>query len=131
MKVLAPIDGSDCSFRALAFAAELVERFEGSLHVVHVTDHEGESTDEIMDRAEEVIEESGVSADPEVIVDMELSSPRYANRVGEDVLELVEEEGYDHVVMGNHGTGRVGRMILGSATETVVRSAETPATIIP
>lgn len=35
MDVLVPIDGSNCSFRALKFATEFVERYEASLNVVH------------------------------------------------------------------------------------------------
>lgn len=131
MKVLVPVDGSDCSYRALEFATEFVRRYEGTLHVVHITDYEGESTESVLDRAEEVLDAAGIADDPEVVTDLGVSDPRYANRVGKDVLELVEERGYDHVVMGHHGTGAVGRIILGSAAETVVRAAQTPATIIP
>ena len=131
MKVLAPVDGSDCSYRALEFATEFVNRYDGTLHVVHFTGHESEATESIIERAEEIVGEAGIADDPEIVVDMEMSSPRYANRVGKDILELVDERGYDHVVMGNHGTGAVGRIILGSAAETVVRATETPTTVIP
>lgn len=131
MKVLVPVDGSECSFRALEFATEFVQRYEGTLHVVHITDYEGESTESVLDRAEGMLDAAGISDDPEVVTDLEVSDPRYANKVGKDVLELVDERGYDHVVMGHHGTGAVGRIILGSAAETVVQAAETPATVIP
>ena len=69
--------------------------------------------------------------DPEIATNLRMSRPGYANRVGKDILHLVEERGYDHVVMGHHGTGRIGRAILGSAAETVVQAAEVPSTIIP
>ena len=56
---------------------------------------------------------------------------RPANRVGQNILEMVEEEGYDHVVMGHHGAGAVERAILGSAAETVLRSNQVPVTVVP
>lgn len=131
MKVLVPIDGSDCSYRALRFATDFVQRYDGDLHVVHITDYEGETTETILDRARSILAEADVLDDPEIVTDFRMSDPRYANAVGKDILRIVEDNDYDHVVMGHHGTGAVGRMILGSAARTVIKAAETPATVIP
>ncbi|GGL47150.1 universal stress protein [Halocalculus aciditolerans] len=130
MQILAPIDGSDCSFRALTFACGMAKAYGGDLHVVHITDVQNEATEEILDRARGVLDAEGVDGDPEVTTDLNLSS-RPSKRVGEDILELVEEEGYDHIVMGHHGQGRVERLVLGSAASTVLESNKIPATIIP
>lgn len=131
MRVLVPIDGSACSVRALEYAIELVTRFEGTLHVVHITDYTGDTTDAIIDQAEETLSEAGIDDRPEIVTDMRMSNPRYSNQVGKDILRIADEGDYDHIVMGHHGTGRIGRAVLGSAAETVVRAAEHPATIIP
>lgn len=131
MNVLVPIDGSDCSFRALEFATEFVRRYEGTFHVVHIADYQGEGTSEVISRAEEVLADAGLDDEPEIVTDLQVSNPRYANKVGKDILRLVEEREYDHVIMGHHGTGRIGRAIVGSAAETVVQAAEVPSTIIP
>ncbi|MDY6819423.1 MAG: universal stress protein [Halobacteriales archaeon] len=131
MKVLVPIDGSDCSYRALRFATDFVQRYNGDLHVVHITDYEGETTETIMDRARSILAEADVLDDPEIVTDFRMSDPRYANAVGKDILRIVEDNDYDHVIMGHHGTGAVGRMILGSAARTVIQAAEIPATVIP
>lgn len=131
MNVLVPIDGSDCSYRALEFATDFVKRYEGQLDIVHITDHKGEGTKAILDDARAILEDAGLTDDPEVVTDLRMADPRYANKVGKDILELVDKREYDHVIMGHHGTGRVGRILLGSAAETVVRAAETPVTVIP
>ena len=135
MKVLAPIDGSECSIRALRMAARIVDRFDGDLDVVHfvdqAADREREETRRLLERAEEVLEEVGVSAKPEVQTDVWITDYRYANRVGKDVLREAQDGDHDMVVMGHHGTGAVGRMLLGSAAETVVRAAEVPVTVVP
>lgn len=131
MKALVPIDGSDCGYRALEFAAEFVQRYDGTLHVVHITDYKDESTRTVLYRAGEIIQEAGLQDDPEVVTDLNMSRRRAGNRVGKRILKMVEEEGYDHIVMGHHGTGAVGRMLLGSAAGTIIRAAETPVSVIP
>lgn len=130
MEILCPVDGSAVSERALVFAADMARRYEGRLHVVHFSDTETDATDQILDRAREILAEEGVPAAPEVATDVGLEF-RPANRVGEDILDLAAERGIDHVVMGHHGAGTVERAILGSAAETVLRSNAIPVTIIP
>lgn len=108
----------------------MVDRYEATLQVVHFSQSETEATDRILDRAREVLDEEGVEATPRVATDLGLDF-RPSNRVGEDILSLVEEADIDHVVMGHHGAGMVDRAILGSAAETVVRADVVPVTIIP
>lgn len=131
MKVLVPIDGSACGYRALEFGAEFVTRYEGEIHVVHITGSHAQRTDGILDRAKEILNEQGVIADPEVLTDLEWTTPRYGKQIGKDVLALVDEHGHDHVIMGHHGTGALEELVMGSAAKTVVRAADVPATIIP
>lgn len=135
MKILAPIDGSDCSFRALRFAAQFTIAYDATLDVVHFVDQdadrEREETQDLIERAETILEEEGLENEPEVVTDVWITDYRYANRIGKDILRIAKEDEYDHVVMGHHGTGVVGRVLLGSAAETVVRAAEVPVSIIP
>jgi nucleotide-binding universal stress UspA family protein len=130
MNVLAPIDGSGCSTRALRFAAEMARNFDASLHVVHFTDEETDATDAILDNAREILDEEGIQTEPELSTDVRLEF-RPAERVGKDILDLAEQRGYDHVVMGHHGSGTVERAIVGSAAETVLRSEKVSVTVVP
>lgn len=91
MHVLAPIDGSECSYRALSFATEFVTRYEASLDVVHISTQEGPKTEKILRRAEEVLEENDVPANAEIVTNLESADPRYGNRKGKDILRLVEK----------------------------------------
>lgn len=131
MKVLVPFDASESSDRALRFAAEFVRRYEGALHVVHVTDVHDSRADEVRSEAQAIVDEEGIDDDPELLTDMRTSGTRYASDVGAAILERVDEEGYDHVVMGHHGAGAMEKLVLGSATETVVKDTEIPVTIVP
>lgn len=131
MNILVPVDGSDVSFRALSFAAEMANHYDAPLHVVHITDRQNETSQEIIDRAREILEAEGIEDEPEVEIDIDLDF-RPSKRIGEDILTLVEEGGYDHVVMGHHGkTGAVEKAILGSAAETVVDAQKVPVTVVP
>jgi nucleotide-binding universal stress UspA family protein len=130
MDVLVPIDGSECSFRALRFAANFARNFDATLHVVHFSDEATDATDEILARARSVLNAEDVDAELKLSEDVQLEF-RPGDRVGENVLELVEENDYDHVVMGHHGSGAIERAILGSAAETIVRAEAVPVTIVP
>jgi nucleotide-binding universal stress UspA family protein len=129
MTVLVPIDPSENSFRALSFAAEFAERNGTDLHTVHITDSETEATEDLLDRIQATLDETPFEDDPDVVLDTRRI--RSKEGVGRVILELVEEGNYEHVVMGHHGSGIVGRAILGSATETVMDETDVPVTVIP
>ncbi len=129
MTVLVPIDTSENSFRALEFAAELAEPFDTDLHTVHVTDLETGSTEDLVDRIRETLRDTPFEHDPEVITDKRRF--RANNEAGRVILDLVEDDDYEHIVMGHHGSGIVGRAILGSATETVMDQTDVPLTVVP
>ena len=129
-RVLVPIDGSENARRALRFAAGLARRYGADLDVVHLTDVETESTRELLAEAEAILEEEGLDGEAAVEYDLRLTF-KASERIGKGILEAVEEGGYDHVVMGHHGTGAVERLLLGSATETVIRADEVAVTVIP
>ena len=128
MEILVPVDNSDCSFRALGFGADMAARYDADLHVVHFADEESAVTDAVLERSQRVLDARDSSADPEVSTDVDVRS---GGRAGSEILDLVDERGYDHVVMGHHGAGTIERAILGSAAETVLRAEKVPVTVIP
>jgi nucleotide-binding universal stress UspA family protein len=129
MEILVPIDGTDCSERALEFAVTFANRFDASIHVVHFSDRKTDATETILSRAGDALVAAGFDDDPELLE--RGSGVRDANEIGKAILELVAEHGYDHVVMGHETQGTVGRAILGSAAETVVRAEQVPVTVVP
>ncbi|MFB6093530.1 MAG: universal stress protein [Halanaeroarchaeum sp.] len=131
MAILVPVDGSECSMRALEFAIDLAEARDETIDVVHFTDYEGDASSELEERVGEVLADAGIDGGMEVVGDIRLSDFKASNRVGKDILELVADREYDHVVMGHHGTGYVESGLLGSAAETVVESTSVPVTVIP
>jgi nucleotide-binding universal stress UspA family protein len=130
MDVLVAVDGSDNSIRALRFGSEFSVRYDAELHVVHVSDEETAATEEVFDRARDVLAETDATADMGLRKTEEMRV-RSAETAGKEILKYVTEHDVDHVVMGHHGVGRVERAMLGSASETVVRGTTVPVTVVP
>lgn len=128
MDVFVPIDASDTSRRALEFAIQLADRYDGSLYVVHLSDAETEATEQVLEDARETLEESPV--DPELVL-TEGFDVRPAARIGKEALRLAKERGADHIVLGHDQVSTAETVILGSAAITVVRASDLPVTVVP
>lgn len=132
MRVLVPIDDSDPGTRALDHGIDLAHQHEGTIEVVHYTEKRTEATNSFHDRVADQLADAGFDEDDvEVVIDIRLGRLRTSNIIGKRVLRRVGRSEADHVVMGHHGNGRVGRALLGSAAETVVRGTEVPVTVVP
>jgi nucleotide-binding universal stress UspA family protein len=131
MHVLVPIDGSESSFNALEFGALFAREFGSDLDVVHVTDERTGETEELFERARSLLEEVGIDAEPEAVIDDVVTQSEAARKVGRRLIELAEQRGYDHVVMGRESGGRLERFVVGSASETLVEESDLPLTLVP
>jgi nucleotide-binding universal stress UspA family protein len=49
---------------------------------------------------------------------------------GDQIVAAAEAEGVDMIVVGSHGRGTVGRLLLGSVSEHVVRNASCPVLVV-
>jgi nucleotide-binding universal stress UspA family protein len=49
---------------------------------------------------------------------------------GPAIVEAAESEGADMIVVGSHGRGRVGRFVLGSVSDHVIRNAAAPVLVV-
>ncbi|WP_331232882.1 universal stress protein [Natronorarus salvus] len=131
MYVLVPVDSSDSSLSALRFGAALANRFEGDLDVVHYARERTDATDELVERAGEICREAGLSVEPELRLTEDVGKSNAGGKVGERIIALAEERGYDHLVMGRNTSGRFERFVVGSASETVVTESDLPVTLVP
>jgi nucleotide-binding universal stress UspA family protein len=115
--VLVATDGSEAAAGAVDAALALAERFDATLHAVHVSADDtdaGSGLVGIEDRAEQ----GGVAARTAVLPsDGSVSQP---------IVEYAEEHGVDLAVVGTHGRTGLDRFILGSVAERVLRTAPMP-----
>ncbi len=131
-RILVPTDGSEGARAAAEHAIELAVATGAALHVVHVVDvgavgFEGGSPGVL-----EALEESGRNAIDEVVdratgADLEaVEATVLSGTTARAILDYAEERDVDCIVMGTHGRTGVGRLLLGSVAERVVRLADIP-----
>jgi len=139
-KILLPVDGSDVSFRV---ARALPGRCDGyrtpvEIHLLNVQRPVSRDVGQFIDheelkafhRAEGLkaiaearacLEEAGLAPVSHVLID---DQPAAA------IVRFAREHAIDEIVMGSHGRGAVGRLLLGSVASEVARHADIPVTLI-
>ena len=135
-RVLCPVDFSDTSTRALEYGLSLAESPRSEVTLLHVVEEAAHSflppekqveLAELQRGALEEVERRLQSLLPSNVRDF--CTPRVVARRGrtyEQILALAQEQSADVIVLGVRGHGLVERLLLGSVTSRVVRSAECP-----
>lgn len=134
-KILVPVDFAPHSAEAIQTAADISRRYSASLTLLHVYEPvtyilpEGyvlftpeqlnTITTELQRRLDESAAEARSAGAYEVSTRLLQGSPS---------AEIIasQEDGHDLIVMGTHGRTGMGRMLLGSVAEKVVRAAHCP-----
>ena len=134
-RILVPTDFSDCSTEALKYARALAQTFGSTLHVLHVVQDPytqpwaaeafaapiGDLLVEWEAQARKRMLESIPEAERgHVTVNSVIGSPFL------EILRFAQERSIDLIVIGTHGRGPLGHMLLGSVAERVVRRAPCP-----
>ena len=144
-KILVPVDGSHSCLNAKMLAFSIAKKFNSEVTVVHVVSHEFmhpelkaqyqlppsilhriddaylEAGKKIVRNAEEMFREAGIKVDARLV--------KYEDPA-EFLLQLVKDEKYDLVIIGNRAEHQSERYSLGSVTEKVARHAECPVLIV-
>ena len=130
--ILVPTDGSASSEGAVEHAIELAKQYDATLHTLYVVDTGAYSAMEVgSDVVVEALREEGKQAVNRVAEEAESEGIQVNTAVEtgiahRSIVDYVENEGIDLVVMGTHGRTGVGRFLLGSVAEKVVRTADAP-----
>jgi nucleotide-binding universal stress UspA family protein len=137
--ILLATDGSEEAELAASTAAELSERTDSELHIIHVGEvplvyhperHGGYHVEyekveaqarELLEAQVEKMKETGVTV---------AQAHLRMGRADEEIVELAESMGVGLIVMGTRGHGRIRRALMGSVSESVVRHAHCPVTIV-
>jgi len=138
-RILVPTDGSECSEKAAAWAANLAKKLSARVHVLFVaeTDYCGpwfyflldepvceklrQKGKEIAEKTAQAVRESGVK---EVEVHVEEGHP------GEVIVEMASKLGTDLIVMGTHGRRGLERALMGSVAREVANTTTVPLLMV-
>jgi nucleotide-binding universal stress UspA family protein len=132
-QILVALDGSPYSRRALPTAIEVAKKFDSSIFVLHVSEHDkgraasysmetpAEATMLVAD-AVEAAKKAGIQASGEV-------RDAGAQHAAKFIVDAAIEKGVDLIVMGSRGLSDVQGVFLGSVTHKVLQTAEIPVLI--
>ncbi len=128
-RICCPTDFSEGSRHALREASDLARRFGASLTLLHVPEPVHGGPEMAFAAATQQIEEAAAAA----LTDWKLEAERaFGGQVGSVLLSeppaqaitrFAGDTGTDLIVMASHGRSGVRRLVLGSVTEQVVRTA--------
>lgn len=133
-EILMATDYSPVSEAALPYALELARHFHAGLHVVHVLlPGEWEPTaDDTSEAFEYKPVEQAEKHMAAFLTSQDLGGTRcdYLIRRGPNVCEelrrIIEDKNINLVVLGTHGRGGLGKLLVGSVAEEVSRNAPCP-----
>jgi nucleotide-binding universal stress UspA family protein len=142
-RILVPVDYSEHSTNALAYAGFLAERFASKIEVVHVWDRPPyvcEST--TVTRAggrlslPELIRENAERQMQDFLDACELPPSVHVTHHlldGEPTRQILAcaAQGHQLLVMGTHGRSGVRKLVMGSVAERVVRMCPIPVVTVP
>jgi nucleotide-binding universal stress UspA family protein len=142
-RILIPVDGSETSTKALVAGLSMARETSAHVRLVHfinemtylgAVDPYGthsadlagmmrESGAKVLTDAMAVAQSAGVEASHVLLDDP-------GKRLGEAVAEAVKLWGADLVVVGSHGRRGIGRVLLGSGAEQILRLAPVPVLVV-
>lgn len=136
--ILVPIDYSDSGHAALAYAVSLAKEYDAEMHLVHVFEQPFAYVDAGFSGTPIPADVQPVDLKQEE-AKLERVTPAEGVRfrrqfiIGNPADELVryaKESDIDLVVMGTHGRTGLGRLLMGSVAEGVVRRSPCPVLTI-
>lgn len=134
-RILVPTDFSECSDAALRYGRALANAFGATLHVMHVVQDPytqpwaaeafpaplGDLLDQWQEQARTRIMNSIPTSEHDHVVVTSIIGTPFNEIVG-----YAAQQRMDLIVIGTHGRGPLGHMLLGSVAEKVVRKAPCP-----
>ncbi len=141
-RIVVPVDGSETAQKALVTALQMARKSSGCVHLVHVIEgltpmtadpygaYSGDvievmrqSGRKILDDALELARAEGVQADTQLF-------DNFGERLAEVVADSATRFNADLMVVGTHGRRGLGRVLMGSGAEQIIRLSPVPVLVL-
>jgi nucleotide-binding universal stress UspA family protein len=139
-RILIPVDGSETSNKALVAGLRMARETSASVRLLHALNELGavaadgtysgdlagmlrEGGAKVLSDATAIAQSAGITADQSLCEEP-------GKRLGEVVAEAAKRWGADLVVVGSHGRRGLGRVLLGSGAEQILRLAPVPVLVV-
>jgi len=142
-KIIVPVDGSDASSLALQSALQLARESGGRVRLLHVVEemaylsgvgafggYSGDLLGIMRDAGAKVLEAAVEQARQQGVETESQLHDKFGERLSDVVADAAATWGADLVVVGTHGRRGMGRMLLGSGAEQIIRTAPVPVLVI-
>jgi universal stress protein A len=142
LRVLVPVDFSETSRRALAWAFDYATRAPCEVHLLHVIDDQWFESIQTKLPERVVNELWAVDKESEAELGRMAPGPELRDDVGRifrhvsrgrpaaEILRIAENLGADMIVMGTHGRSGLAHLLIGSVAEKIVRHAHCPVVCV-
>src|SRR5688500_7395818 len=133
-EVLVPTDFSPPSRLALNHGIAFARKFRARLTLLHVVESSTaliytfptEAPRIEMEHFEQARRMLSTLVAPEDQDDLDLHTLVKSGDVEDEILSTIREDGADLIVMGTHGRGLIGRALIGSLTQKMLRKVDVP-----
>ena len=138
-RILVPVDGSATSTRALASALRMARESGGQVRMIHALDelayvggieYAGNVMQVAREQAGKVLTAARAAALAEGVPAEAVLEEHPGQRLGDTVAQCAAAWDADLVVVGTHGRRGLGRVVLGSGAEQIIRAANQPVLVI-
>lgn len=142
-RILVPLDGSETANKALLTALQLARDSGGRVRLVHVIEelayvsgyeqfgaYSGELFTAMHDTGTRVLQDGMALAHTAGVEADKLLFDNLGGRLAEVIANAAREWDADLIVVGTHGRRGVGRLLLGSGAEQIIRLAPVPVLVI-
>lgn len=134
--ILHPTDGSVASETAAEHAIALASANDATLRVLYVVDVSALAADDYGTVLLDSLERSGSEAVEEIVARAEAAGVEAVPVIEtgvpyREILDEIDDAGADLVVMGTHGRTGLDRLLLGSVSARIVRTAPVPVLVVP
>jgi nucleotide-binding universal stress UspA family protein len=142
-RILIPVDGSPTSNRALTAALQMARDSDGQVRLIHVVDelvffsgmdaYSGNSAELIriaQDMGNKILEDGMAIARSAGVAADNMLFEKYGESLGETIANEARRWNADLIVVGTHGRRGVGRLLLGSGAEQIIRLAPTHVLVV-
>jgi len=134
MKILVPIDGSQCSNKALLHACEFAKTNKANLSVIYVVDKDPLN---LLDRKElsellrnvgrQVLKKAGQITVKEGVKSTKILKE---GKVANEIIKYAKNERINLIVVGSRGMGPIAKFLLGSVSNKLANHAECSVLIV-
>lgn len=142
-RILVPVDGSGTSRRGLQEAIALAQLTGGQLRLLHVVDElsaamsmsgqgvvSADMFELLREGGQQVLAQALAQVQSHQLVAESVLIEGFSGRLCEHVLAQAQQWGAEVIVLGSHGRRGVGRIVMGSDAEQIIRTAQVPVLVV-